>query len=78
MESNTSWVLQKPIAHRGLHNFEFPENSVPSFENAIKHGFAIELDVRLTEDHTIRRALRISSSTRPSTAYPPSRKCWKR
>lgn len=53
METNTSWVLQKPIAHRGLHNFEFPENSVPSFENAIKHGFAIELDVRLTEDHTV-------------------------
>ncbi len=53
METNTSWVLQKPIAHRGLHNFEFPENSVPAFENAIKHGFAIELDVRLTEDHTI-------------------------
>ncbi len=52
MEIKTSWVLSKPIAHRGLHNFEFPENSIPAFENAIKHGFAIELDVRIIDDQT--------------------------
>ena len=38
------------IAHRGLHNAEFPENSLGAFENAIKHGFAFEFDVRLTKD----------------------------
>ncbi len=53
MEIKTSWVINNPIAHRGLHNFEFPENSLPAFENAAAHGFAIELDVRLTDDQTI-------------------------
>ncbi|MDE7464137.1 MAG: glycerophosphodiester phosphodiesterase [Clostridiales bacterium] len=53
MEIKTSWLINKPIAHRGLHNFDFPENSLPAFENAANHGFAIELDVRLTDDQTI-------------------------
>ncbi|MCH5162568.1 MAG: glycerophosphodiester phosphodiesterase [Clostridiales bacterium] len=53
MELKTSWLINIPIAHRGLHNFEFPENSLPAFENAAKHGVAIELDVRLTDDRTI-------------------------
>ncbi len=53
MEVKTSWLLNKPIAHRGLHNFELPENSLPAFENAVSHGFAIELDVRIIDDHTI-------------------------
>ena len=53
METKTSWVLKNPIAHRGLHNFEFPENSLPAFENAVAHGFAVELDVRIIDDHTI-------------------------
>ena len=53
MEIKTSWVLNKPIAHRGLHNHEFPENSLPAFENAIEHGFAIELDVRIIDDGTV-------------------------
>lgn len=53
MEIKSSWVINKPIAHRGLHNFDFPENSLPAFENAVKHGFAIELDVRLIDDQNI-------------------------
>lgn len=53
MENKTSWVLKKPIAHRGLHNFELPENSLPAFENAVEHGFAIELDVRIIDDQSI-------------------------
>ncbi|MCH5165190.1 MAG: glycerophosphodiester phosphodiesterase [Clostridiales bacterium] len=53
MEIKTSWVLNRPISHRGLHNFEFPENSLPAFENSVKHGFAIELDVRILDDRTI-------------------------
>lgn len=53
MEIKTSWVINTPIAHRGLHNFDFPENSLPAFDNAVKHGFAIELDVRILDDHNV-------------------------
>ncbi|MCH5161672.1 MAG: glycerophosphodiester phosphodiesterase [Clostridiales bacterium] len=53
METKTSWVLQKPIAHRGLHDLNIPENSLPAFENAVNHGFAIELDIRLTGENDI-------------------------
>ena len=48
-----SWLVKTPIAHRGLHNEDIPENSLPAFENAIKHKFAIELDVRSTQDGAI-------------------------
>lgn len=44
------WLLGVPIAHRGLHDDEFPENSMPAFAAAIKHGFNIEIDVHLTRD----------------------------
>ena len=38
-------------AHRGLFdNKKIPENSLAAFENAVKHGFGIELDVQLTKD----------------------------
>lgn len=53
METRTSWVLKNPIAHRGLYNFDLPENSLPAFENAVNHGFAIELDVRIIDDNNI-------------------------
>lgn len=53
METKISWILSNPIAHRGLHNFEFPENSLPAFKNSVEHGFAIELDVRIIDDNTV-------------------------
>lgn len=53
MEIKSSWVVNKPIAHRGLHNFDYPENSLPAFKNAVDNGFAIELDVRLIDDNNI-------------------------
>ena len=38
-------------AHRGLFdNKTLPENSLGAFQNAVKHGFAIELDVQLSRD----------------------------
>lgn len=40
-------VTKTPIAHRGLHCEGVPENSLASFEAAIKAGFPIELDVHL-------------------------------
>lgn len=47
---NFQWLFDRPIAHRGLHNAELPENSLPAFENAIAHNFNIEIDVHLTKD----------------------------
>lgn len=47
------WVCKYKIAHRGLHNDIYPENSLGAFENACKIGVAIELDVRSTIDGTV-------------------------
>lgn len=45
------WVYQIPVAHRGLHvNPTIPENSLSAFKAAIAQGYAIELDVHLTQD----------------------------
>lgn len=40
------------FAHRGLWNMDknIPENSLPAFQEAVRQGYAIELDVRLTAD----------------------------
>jgi len=48
-----SWLTKIPIAHRGLHNELYPENSLGAFKNAIDHGFAIETDVHITTDSVI-------------------------
>lgn len=44
--------LHRDYAHRGLFSVtgKIPENSLPAFERAIRHGVAIELDVHLTKD----------------------------
>lgn len=45
------WVLQAPIAHRGLHHHpDVPENSLAAFQYAKESQFGIELDVHLTMD----------------------------
>lgn len=41
------------FSHRGLHNKNYPENSIPAFENSIKCGFDIEFDVQLTKDNKL-------------------------
>lgn len=48
----SKWYTKYKLAHRGLHNDKFPENSIGAFKNAMEHGFAIELDVRLLKDNT--------------------------
>lgn len=45
-----NFLTRTPIAHRGLHDDVIPENSLPAFEEAIKRGFPIEMDVRFTKD----------------------------
>lgn len=48
-----SWLVCQPIAHRGLHDKEKPENSFSAFQNAIDNGYAIELDVQMIADGTL-------------------------
>ncbi|MBK5285209.1 MAG: glycerophosphodiester phosphodiesterase [Bacteroidia bacterium] len=50
-----NWLTEIPIAHRGYHTNDslIPENSLTAFENAIKNGFAIELDVHLLSDNKV-------------------------
>lgn len=38
------------FAHRGLHNDQYPENSMGAFMNAVEHGYAFETDIWLTTD----------------------------
>jgi glycerophosphoryl diester phosphodiesterase len=49
-----TWLIDKPIAHRGLHdNVSFPENSLAAFDLAIKSSYPIELDLQLLRDERI-------------------------
>ncbi|MDR0287951.1 MAG: glycerophosphodiester phosphodiesterase [Clostridiales bacterium] len=50
---DTSWLKSIPIAHRGLHSQGMPENSLDAYKMAIKSGYAIELDLRLTSDEKV-------------------------
>lgn len=49
-----SFIVNKLIAHRGLHNKEqgVPENSLLAFQKAMDAGYAIEFDVQALEDGT--------------------------
>lgn len=53
MDLFKTWLVEQYIAHRGFHNNTFPENTIGAFENAIKEGYAIELDVQQISDGTI-------------------------
>jgi len=50
-----SWLNKYPIAHRGLHsnNSEIPENSIISFNKALKKNIPIEIDVQLSKDNEV-------------------------
>lgn len=47
---NFQWLFARPIAHRGLHTADIPENSLPAYQNAIDHNYNIEIDVHLSKD----------------------------
>ncbi len=53
MDLFNSWLVQSPIAHRGLHDKTHPENSMSAFSRAIEEGYPIELDVQIISDGTI-------------------------
>ena len=49
-----SFLKNKIIAHRGIHdNEKVVENTLTSFSNAIKKGYAIEFDIHLLKDNEI-------------------------
>lgn len=50
---NFDWLFNTPIAHRGLHNEKYPENSIPAFEAALAKNMSIEIDVHLTSDRKV-------------------------
>ncbi len=52
MPKTGPWLKQLPIAHRGLHASDkgVLENSMSAFEAALACGYAIELDVQVTQD----------------------------
>jgi glycerophosphoryl diester phosphodiesterase len=47
-----SWLVEKPIAHRGYHNPSTKnyENSISAWRAAIDAGFTIECDLQITAD----------------------------
>lgn len=53
MDIFKTWLVETPIAHRGLHDKNAPETSMSAFANAIEKGYAIELDVHLLADGTV-------------------------
>lgn len=53
-DGSLKWIIDKKIAHRGIHNNkDIPENSLKAFEESIKGGYTIELDVQLSKDKKI-------------------------
>lgn len=48
-----SWLVERNIAHRALHNSEAPENTLPAIENAIKKSCPIEIDIQQIADGTL-------------------------
>lgn len=46
------YIKEKKIAHRGVHENHL-ENTIPSFREAMKRGYAIELDIQFTKDEKI-------------------------
>ncbi len=50
--NDLSWLIERPIAHRGFHDLNHRrwENTLPAFAAAAERGYAIECDVQLTSD----------------------------
>lgn len=44
------WLARVPVAHRGLHDRNRPENSMSAFRACVELGYAIELDVHSSTD----------------------------
>lgn len=51
-EPAADWLREVPLAHRGLHGGDVPENSLAAFAAAASAGYGVELDVMLAADGT--------------------------
>lgn len=47
------WLREVPLAHRGLHDEDTPENSLAAFAAAASAGVGVELDAQLTRDGAV-------------------------
>lgn len=50
---NLDFLSFNLIAHRGLYNEKYPENSIGAFKRAIRKNYIVELDVHLLKDGTV-------------------------
>lgn len=48
-----SILFTRPIAHRGLWDNSIIENSIPAYQNAVKNGYPIEIDIYSSKDGTL-------------------------
>lgn len=44
------WLLNRPVAHRGLWGGEIIENSLTAYRNAVEKGYPFEIDLYVTKD----------------------------
>lgn len=51
--NNLNLLLSRPIAHRGLHNSEIPENSITAIKAAFDNNYNCEIDVQITKDNEV-------------------------
>jgi len=47
------WLVERPVAHRGLHGGGVIENTLAAAKAAVDAGYAIEVDLQLTSDNEI-------------------------
>ena len=47
------WLIERPVAHRGLHGNGLIENTPGAARAAVAAGYAIEVDLQLTSDNQV-------------------------
>ncbi len=50
---NIDFLKRSVIAHRGFHNSQIPENTLPAFVKCVDKNYIIELDIHILSDNTI-------------------------
>lgn len=51
--SGLNWLVERPVAHRGLHGGAVVENTLAAAGAAVAAGYAIEVDLQLTSDNEV-------------------------
>lgn len=50
---NIDFLKRSLIAHKGVHNYQIPENTIPAFTKSVDKNYIIELDIHILKDNTI-------------------------